>query len=142
MLFRSSLSINNQQVNAQEIVEPQVVSAGESSYYLKADGTLWAWGQNYSGEIGDGTTMNRSSPVQVMNNVISFVSANATTFAIKMDGTLWAWGNNDSYQVGDGTLGIRAIPVQILTDVKKVFTDGASSYAIKSDGSLWGWGKG
>ena len=73
------------------------VAAGEShSLALKADGTLWAWGTNTFGELGDGTNRNRSTPVKIGSHSdwISISCGANYSFAIKSDGTLWAWGNN------------------------------------------------
>ncbi len=84
----------------------QTVAAG---YYhtvaLKRDGTLWAWGDNYYGQLGDGTTANQSSPVQVgvATNWQAVAAGSYHTVALKRDGTLWAWGNNSYGQLGDGT---------------------------------------
>jgi alpha-tubulin suppressor-like RCC1 family protein len=76
---------------------------------------LWAWGQNFRGEIGDGTVVYKSSPVQIGSlTTWSFLSlGRATTFALKTDSTLWAWGFNDAGQLGDGTVASRSSPIQV-----------------------------
>ena len=83
---------------------------------VKTDGTLWAWGST-TGQLGDGTTTDRSSPVQVgtATNWASVAAGNDHTVAVKTDGTLWAWGDNDSGQLGDGTTTNRSSPVQVGT---------------------------
>jgi alpha-tubulin suppressor-like RCC1 family protein len=112
---------------------------------IKTDGTLWMWGLNTSGQLGDNTTTNKSSPVQTVSGgtnwrQISTQSLNVA--AIKTDGTLWLWGSNASGQLGDNTLTSKSSPVQTVaggTNWKQVST-GDSTAAIKTDGSLWVWG--
>ena len=84
---------------------------------VKTDGTLWAWGDNLSGQLGDGTTTDHSSPVQIgtATNWASVAAGVGHTVAIKTDGTLWAWGGNLYGQLGDGTTTDRSSPVQVGT---------------------------
>lgn len=111
--------------------------------------TLYMWGYNASGQLGDGTTTNRSSPVQVgvlsdWAQVAGGVDGGATgaTLAIKTNGTLWAWGSNTFGTLGDGTTTDRSSPVQIgaLSDWAQVAVGDNQSYAIKTNGTLWAWG--
>jgi hypothetical protein len=71
---------------------------------IQSDGTLWAWGYNYCGQLGDGTMGNKSSPVRVglATNWQSVAAGGSHTVAIQRDGTLWAWGGNNVGQLGDG----------------------------------------
>ena len=80
---------------------------------VKTDGTLWAWGDNSYGQLGDGTTTHRLSPVQVGSGFASVAAGYYHTVAVKTDGTLWAWGYNDYGQLGDGTTTYRLSPVQV-----------------------------
>lgn len=111
---------------------------------IKTDGTLWGWGRNDSGELGDNTTVHKSSPVQTVagNNTWSEISCgDRHALAVKSDGTLWTWGLNDQGQLGDGTTVNKSSPVQIPgTTWKQVFAGIKNSAAIKSDGTLWLWG--
>jgi len=111
---------------------------------LKTDGTVWAWGDNYSGQLGDGTTTERRTPVQVsgLTDVIAVTGGEGHGLALRADGTLWAWGDNYSGQLGDGTTTERRTPVQVsgLTDVIAVAAGGYHSLAVKTDGTLWTWG--
>src|SRR3989338_5468335 len=121
------------------------VSAG---YYhtiaIKTDWTLWAWGFNNYGQLGDGTTTNRSSPTQIGSgtNWSSVSAGGYHTVAIKTDGTLWVWGNNGNGKLGDGTTTDRYSPVQIGrgTNWSTVSAGGYHTVAIKTDGTLWVWG--
>ncbi len=107
---------------------------------LKEDGTLWGAGNNNRGQLGDGTNINRTSPVQIMSDV-KFVSAGQYhTMIIKNDGTLWGTGKNSLGQLGDGTTTNRNFPVQIMKDVKTVSTGYNHTMVIKKDCSLWGTG--
>ncbi|HLG29265.1 MAG TPA: hypothetical protein VI387_03565, partial [Candidatus Brocadiales bacterium] len=84
---------------------------------LKSDGTLWAWGYNYYGQLGDGTNTSKNAPVKIGtdNTWGSIVGVGAYhTIALKSDGTLWAWGDNYYGQLGDGTNTNRNVPVQIM----------------------------
>ena len=111
---------------------------------MKSDGTLWAWGYNGGGQLGDGTTMDRSSPVQVgtAKNWAQVACGDSHTIALKTDGTLWAWGNNYNGQLGDGTTIQRISPVQVgtATNWAQVACGDYHTIAIKSDGTLWTWG--
>jgi alpha-tubulin suppressor-like RCC1 family protein len=92
--------------------------AGGSAHSLavKADGNVWAWGSNAYGQLGDGTTTDRLSPVAVAGLAgVTVIAASgglygAHSLALKPDGTVWAWGNNSGGQVGDGTNVGRSTP--------------------------------
>ena len=82
---------------------------------LKSDGTVWAWGDNGYGQLGDGTTTDRTTPVQVsgLSGVTAIAAGCYHTVALKSDGTVWAWGYNGYGQLGDGTTTQRTTPVQV-----------------------------
>ena len=71
----------------------------------KRDGTLWAWGWNDHGQLGDGTTTMRLTPTRVATDMgwASVDAGDEHTVALRTDGTLWAWGWNDYSQLGDGS---------------------------------------
>ncbi len=111
------------------------------------DNTLWGWGSNSSGQLGDGTLVSKNSPTQIGTDsdwkIVSAGSGSyAFTMAIKNDGTLWAWGNNFFGQVGDGTFVNKLSPVQIgsETNWKSVSAGYSHAMAVKSNGTLWTWG--
>lgn len=121
------------------------IDAGSAhSIALKSDGTVWTWGANYAGQLGHGTTIERSVPVQVPNltNVISISAGFTHSLALKSDGTVWSWGNNDYGRLGDGTETKRLSPVQVksLSNVKAISAGNMHSIALKNDGTIWGWG--
>jgi len=111
---------------------------------LKTDGTVWTWGSNEFGKLGDGTTTQRTTPVQVngLTNVAAIAGGYSHTIALKTDGTVWTWGNNNNGQLGDGTQTQRIAPVQVsgLTNVAAIAAGYSHSLALKTDGTVWSWG--
>lgn len=110
---------------------------------VKTDGTLWAWGDNFQGQLGLGSTTYFSSPVQVgtgTNWSSALSMAGYSSLAIKTDGTLWAWGNNDQGQLALGDTANRSSPVQVGngTTWSKIF----NCVGLKTDGTIWTWGNG
>ena len=113
---------------------------------IKTDGTLWAWGRNYSGQLGDNTTTQRNTPVTTLsvgNNWKQVACGGNHTAAIKTDGTLWTWGQGTSGQLGDNTTTPKLIPITTFlggTNWKQVTCGYRHTAAIKTDGTLWTWG--
>ena len=123
------------------------ISAGD--YYtvgLKSNGTLWAWGLNNHGQLGDGTTADKTWATQESTGATNW-SAIATggyhTVALKSDGTLWAWGHGRYGELGDGTTASKDVPTQESTGATNwtaIAAGGFHTVALKSDGTLWAWG--
>ena len=113
---------------------------------IKTDGTLWLWGRNYAGHLGDNTVTKRSSPVQTIALGTNWKQVSVGFYhsaAIKTDGTLWVWGKNSYGQLGDNTITDRSSPVQTIalgTNWKQVDCAFGHTAAIKTDGTLWMWG--
>jgi len=115
------------------------------SIALKSDGTVWTWGGNYWGQLGDGTTTGSTTPVQIseLTDVTDIAAGGRHTVAVKSDGTVWTWGSNEHGQLGDGTTTYNTTtPVQVsgLTDVTDIAAGGRHTIAVKSDGTVWTWG--
>ena len=106
----------------------------------KSDNSLWAWGKNSDGQLGDGTTTNKTTPVKIMDNVVSTSAGGRHSLTIKNDGSLWAWGYNSDGQLGDGTTTNKTTPIKIMDGVVSTSAGVLHSLAIKNDGSLWAWG--
>lgn len=122
----------------------QKVSAGELHFIaISQNGSLWAWGDNGSRQLGDGTIIDRPQPVLISAANWASVSAGlAHSVAIKADGTLWTWGSDNNQQLGNSSGGNSATPLQIGTDSnwKEAAAGERGTVAIKTDGTLWAWG--
>lgn len=122
----------------------QVAGGLYHSLALKSDGTVWAWGDNRYGALGDGTNSSSTTPVQVsgMRNIVQVSGGALHSLALRADGTVWAWGNNDYGQLGDGTTSNGYYPVRVsgLTGVTQVAGGSQHALAVKSDGTVWAWG--
>ena len=132
------------------LTEITAVAGGAAhSLALKNDSTVWAWGWNNNGQLGDNTTITRTSPVQVhglgnigfLTGIIS-VAGGLHSIALKNDNTVWAWGLNNSGQLGDGTNTGKITPVQVnnLTGIFAVGSGYYHSLALKNDSTIWAWG--
>jgi len=121
------------------------VSAGTTFVSaLKTDGTIWAWGLNSQGMLGQGNTTSYSSPVQIgaLTTWLSVSSGYSQMHGITTGGALWSWGQNNSGQLGINAAGDRSSPVQVgaLTTWASTSPGSSQSVALKTDGTAWGWG--
>ena len=132
-------------------------SAGGHVLYQLKDGSLWALGNNTDGQLGDGTTTSRLSPVQILRdsgisgdlgNIIATSAGTTHTVFLKNDGTVWATGGNDNGQLGDGTISDRNSSVQVmyadgspLVDIVKISAGGRHTLYLKHDGTVLASGK-
>ncbi len=135
------------------------ISGGyEFAVALRADGTVWAWGDNADGQLGDGTTTDSTVPVQVkgpggvghLTRVVAIAGAvdGYHVVALRADGTVWAWGDNTEGQLGAGDMASSSVPVQVkgaagtgyLTGVVEVAAGESFSMGRRADGSVWTWG--
>ena len=123
---------------------------------LKNDSTVWCWGDNSNGELGDNTTTQSLTPIQVhgpgnvgfLTGIVSIATGEIHTTALKSDGTVWAWGDNSRGGCGDNSTPDRWTPVQVhgpanvgfLTGITQIATGEYYSVAVRNDGKVWAWG--
>ncbi len=108
--------------------------------FVKADNTLWGLGHNANGQLGDGSTVARSTAVQVAGEVRLVSTGTNHSLFVKTDGSLWAMGGNSAGQLGDGTLIQRERPVAVAADVVSASAGPGFSLYLTGDGRLWGMG--
>jgi len=124
----------------------QVSCGNAHTAAVKTDGTLWVWGENSYGGIGDNTTAFKLTPVSTFlggNDWKQVSSGFQSTAAIKTDGTLWSWGDNSRGQLGNNTTTDSLTPVTTFiggNNWKQVSCGLQYTAAIKTDGTLWTWG--
>jgi len=121
------------------------VSAGDRHVLaLAADGTVRAWGDDSSGQLGLGRTLLNATPKAVIGiaDVVRVSSGSTHVVALKRDGTVWAWGENTLGQLGDGSTTSRATPAPVasLSGVVAIAAGRGHTLALKSDGTVWSWG--
>jgi alpha-tubulin suppressor-like RCC1 family protein len=108
--------------------------------------SVWAWGINNNGQLGDGATTDVYTPVQVNGMIgtgaIGIAAGYDHAVAMKTDGTVWAWGSNNNGQLGNGTTTGSVTPVQVsgISGVAAVAAGYFDSVALKIDSTVWTWG--
>jgi uncharacterized repeat protein (TIGR03803 family) len=121
-----------------------IASGGYHILATRSDGTLWAWGYNGYGQVGNGSTSNVTAPVQIgtATNWSGLTGGFYSSAALRTDGTVWTWGRNSESQLGDGTLTQRTSPGQLgaATNWQNVQAGEYHFLATKTDGTLWSWG--
>ncbi len=130
------------------ISDAVAIAAGYNySLALKSDGTVWAWGSQADGELGNGISSGNAvtTPTQIagLSGVVAIAVGYANhSQALKSDGTVWAWGLNEYGELGNGTLTDSAVPIQVspLSGMVAVAAGYEFSLALKNDGTVWGWG--
>lgn len=150
MNYRKSIfiAIINLLVCSEVTTAQRIEAGGWHSLAICSDSTVKAFGENATGQLGDGTTTDRSTPVPVpgLTGIVA-VSAGgdqleAHSVALKSNGTVWTWGSNLYGGLGNGSTISTTAPVQVLTltDVKAISAGGWHTVALKSDSTVWTWG--
>ncbi len=123
-----------------------VAGGGYHSLALQSNGTVWSWGFDGNGQLGDdAATVSKSTPVTVatITNITAIAAGRYFSLALKSDGTVWSWGNDVAGQLGDdAAIANKSTPVQVatLTNITAIATGVAHALARKNDGTVWCWG--
>lgn len=121
-----------------------IASGYRHNIAVRTDGTIWAWGTNQFGQLGNGTNVSSDVPVQVngLTGATAVAAGLGHTLALKNDGTVWAWGLNANGQLGNNSTTASNVPVQVngLTGVVAIAAGFKHSLAVKADGTIWAWG--
>jgi alpha-tubulin suppressor-like RCC1 family protein len=120
------------------------IAGGDSDgYALRSDGTVWAWGLNGRGQLGDNAVTDSDVPVQVsgLTSVTAITAGRDSGYALRSDGTVWAWGFDDDGPLGNSTA-TGSVPAQVsgLASVIAIAAGDLSMYALRSDGTVWASG--
>lgn len=133
-------------------ITPKIVGGSDYSLALKADGTVWGWGRNSSGQLGNGSIIDADNPLAVSGlvNATAIAAGEIRAIALKADGSVWAWGNNAYGYLGAAssdtctgyTPSCAKTPIQVAgLGGATAIAAGVSYFAtLKSDGTVWGWG--
>ena len=110
-------------------------------FVIKSDNSLWSFGYNKWGQVGDGTTKNSTKLKKILSDVASVHQGSYHMVALKTNGEVWCWGSNMYGTIGDGTTTDRFKPKKIMTGVKSVTSSGNNyTVALKKNGEVWVWG--
>ncbi len=148
-------AVSDKQVEPAQVVGPEgqgaldgIVTVSAGPYHtlaVRKNGTVWAWGCNMDGRLGDGSTTKHPAPVQVkgMTGAVAVAAGAKHSLALRRDGTVWAWGDNLCGQLGDGTNTDKLTPVRVkgLSGVTAIASGWFHGLALKSDGTVWSWGQ-
>jgi alpha-tubulin suppressor-like RCC1 family protein/Ca2+-binding RTX toxin-like protein len=134
-----------QMISSQTPTTGSIATGSAHALALKNVGTVWTWGLNEYGQLGNGTTTDNQLPTQIstLTGIVALATGENHSLVLKSDGTVWAWGLNDYGQLGDGTTTTRLTPVGIsgLINVTALAAGASHSLLIKSDETVWAWGR-
>lgn len=156
LLVGTGIGYNPSTVLADEPAVIAIAARGTHSLALKNDGSVWAWGNNSYGQLGDGSTTNRSYPVQVrdgtgvgfLEGIVAIAAGGGHSLALKNDGTVWAWGDNNGRQLGNDSRQENHLPIQVISpdgstylgDIHDIIAGPSQSFARDDSGQAWAWG--
>lgn len=122
----------------------RVSAGGFHSLALASDGTVWAWGSNDYGQLGNGTNVSTDNPQRVkgLENIVKISTRSDHNLAVDSNGAVWGWGRNDYGQLGIGNNVNQNVPVKIqtLSNVQDVSAGHQFSLALLNDGTVYSWG--
>jgi autotransporter-associated beta strand protein len=138
----ANLTISKNLGNSNSFVKNFSSSTSLSLFGIKSDGTLWAWGDNTYGQLGDGTTTYRPNPVQIgiATNWLTIACGSAHTFGTQADSTVWGWGLNTNGQLGNGTNTSSLVPIKTSSFTLTSISCGAFHSSAIVSGVLYSWG--
>jgi alpha-tubulin suppressor-like RCC1 family protein len=124
----------------------QIAAGGFAGYAALADGRVWAWGDDFEGQVGAaGAWRVRTTPVPVagIDHVVALAGGANAAYALRRDGSLWAWGDGSERQLGDAADARRQRPVRVRTPdgIVAVAAGMFAAYALRRDGTVWAWGE-
>ena len=127
---------------------PQVVSNGNTTFIIDTSGNVQGWGRNTKGEVGNGTTINQLTPVNIngLSNIVKIIpnqDGYGYFYAIDNSGNVYSWGYNGYGQLGLGTTADQLTPALVpnLSSVSEIYVNGYTTYALTIDGDVYAWGK-
>ncbi len=136
--FTTAIKVNITGVTA-------IAAGANHALFLKNDGTVWACGTNWAGQLGNGTTTDANTPTQIsgLTGIVAIAAAGYHSLFLKNDGTAWSCGDNSVGQLGLGNIANTALPLQIgsISGITKIFTGQYRSAFIRNDGTAWTCGE-
>jgi len=127
-----------------ELTNTRLAAGRRHTLALREDGTLWTWGYNAQGQLGDGTTTTRYVPQLIQSNFVweSVAAGVNHSLAVRGDGSLWSWGVNAGGQLGNGTNSNANTPQSVQGDLtwRNIAGGGGYSVGLRDDQTLWTWG--
>jgi len=121
------------------------IAGGEfHSLALKNDGTVWSWGSNVEGQLGDGTYTSRHTPsvISGLSDIVAISCGCSHSMALDSEGNVWTWGRNVEGQLGNGSNTVSNVPVQAsnISDIQSINAGAKHCLALQSNGTVWAWG--
>jgi alpha-tubulin suppressor-like RCC1 family protein len=121
-----------------------VYAGDEVCFVIKKDGTVWGWGKNEFGQLGDGTKIDKKEPTLIsgIKDAVFISTCSTHTTCITKDGSLWVWGRNTNFQLSYDIKNIATQPIKLnnLSDVQYVSTSDTHTLVLKKDGTVWSVG--